>query len=28
VLFENAKNPGNAQVQYILKHLPAGALSS
>ena len=28
VLFENAKNPGNAQVQYILKHLPAAALSS
>jgi len=28
VLFENAKNPGNPQVQYILKHLPAAALSS
>lgn len=28
VLFENAKNPGNPQVQYILKHLPAASLSS
>ncbi len=28
VLFENAKNPGNAQVQYILKHMPAASLSS
>ena len=28
VLFENAKNPGNPQVQYILKHLSAAALSS
>ncbi len=28
VLFENAKNPGNPQVQYILKHLSAGSLSS
>jgi hypothetical protein len=28
VLFENAKNPGDPQVQYILKHLPAASLSS
>ncbi len=28
VLFENAKNPGNPQVQYILKHLPAASLLS
>jgi hypothetical protein len=27
VLFQNAKNPGNPQVQYILNHLPASALS-
>lgn len=27
VLFQNAKNPGNPQVQYILAHLPASALS-
>jgi hypothetical protein len=28
VLFQNAKNPGDPQVQYILNHLPAAALSS
>jgi hypothetical protein len=28
VLFENAKNPGNPQVQYLLKHLPAASLLS
>ncbi len=28
VLFQNAKNPGDPQVQYILSHLPAAALSS
>ena len=28
VLFQNAKNPGDPQVQYILNHLPASALSS
>lgn len=27
VLFQNAKNPGDPQVQYILNHLPAAALS-
>ena len=27
VLFQNAKNPGDPQVQYILSHLPAAALS-
>ena len=27
VLFQNAKNPGDAQVQFILTHLPAAALS-
>jgi hypothetical protein len=27
VLFENARNPGDPQVQHILKHLPASALS-
>jgi hypothetical protein len=27
VLFQNAKNPGDPQVQYILNHLPASALS-
>ncbi len=28
VLFQNAKNPGDPQVQYILNHRPAAALSS
>jgi hypothetical protein len=28
VLFQNAKNPGDPQVQYILNHLPAASLSS
>jgi hypothetical protein len=28
VLFENAKNPGDPQVQYILKHLSAASLTS
>ena len=28
VLFQNAKNPGDPQVQYILGHLPAAALPS
>ncbi|HTT53385.1 MAG TPA: hypothetical protein VMH35_18475 [Streptosporangiaceae bacterium] len=27
VLFENAKNPGNPRVQFILTHLPASALA-
>jgi hypothetical protein len=27
VLFQNAKNPGDSQVQFILGHLPAAALS-
>jgi hypothetical protein len=27
VLFQNARNPGNPQVQYILHHMPASALS-
>jgi len=27
VLFQHAKNPGDTQVQYILNHLPAAALS-
>lgn len=27
VLFQNAKNPGDPRVQYILSHLPASALS-
>ncbi len=27
VLFQNAKNPGDPQVQFILTHLPAAALS-
>jgi hypothetical protein len=27
VLFQNAKNPGNPRVQYILTHMPASALS-
>lgn len=28
VLFQNAKNPGDPKVQFILSHLPAAALSS
>jgi hypothetical protein len=28
VLFENANNPGNPQVQAILKHLPGSAQSA